>query len=584
MKNIYWAILLVIFLLSIKNTVHSQNCGYEVDYDITIIGEDCSELEFELSAYIVSGGYDTPYFFINSSGYEGSSVNQILEPGSYTISIMDTIGGMTICTQDVASFDIPNFGAGSLNHVSDNNISSCIYEDGSIEFNSSSLTSNHGLLRIEWDGVVSGSHTYDLSSFSGYTIENLPAGQYNVAAYTINNIDGFEFECLKYNGVHEIGTNIPTQDICLVTVDEETADHNIVVWEKPMDLEPIDSFYIHREISAGVYEKIGAVEKDELSQFHDYDANPNSTGFRYKISILDVCGNESGLSTYHNTIHLQYQGNGNFNWNHYSVENQTDVVGTYNFYRDNFNTGDWAIIQVVSGTQNTFSDVDYQSFPDANYRVDVNWANDLECISTRAVSHNTSRSNVRGITGGGGGDECSAPVGVLTTNVSATTAEVYWASDADMWSIAYGSPGFNPDIAGNLNQGITQIPQEITGLSPETTYDVYVKAFCDGDPSDWSSVYTFTTSPLSVVNQSELDKILIFPNPNSSGMFEVNLSNAAISAGTVQVMDISGKVVLTTAFNSNYFIINLEKFVKGVYFAKIITQNELTKTYKLVKN
>jgi hypothetical protein len=110
----------------------------------------------------------------------------------------------------------------------------------------------------------------------------------------------------------------PGIDICLVTVDTAST-HNIIIWEKqPTSL--IDSFCIYRETTSNIYTKIATIPFDSLSEYHDYDANPNTTSYRYKMSIIDTCGAESALSPFHNTIHLQNLGNGNFQWTFYQIE------------------------------------------------------------------------------------------------------------------------------------------------------------------------------------------------------------------------------------------------------------------------
>lgn len=189
----------------------------------------------------------------------------------------------------------------------------------------------------------------------------------------------------------------PIQELCIVTVDSFST-HNIVIWEKAIDHSMVDSFLIYREITTNNYQKIGAVERDSLSAFDDFGANPNQQGYRYKITVLDTCGNEGLLSqtSYHNTVHLQYQGNGNFNWNSYSIEGQGIVVSTYNVFRDNNGTGNWFQIGSVAGTQNTFSDLNYSSFPNALYRIEVSWISGHVCTPTRSSIY-TTFSNIRSL-------------------------------------------------------------------------------------------------------------------------------------------------------------------------------------------
>jgi hypothetical protein len=223
---------------------------------------------------------------------------------------------------------------------------------------------------------------------------NVPFTPTQTLTYTVTGTD--VNNCQNTDDVTITVLTSPIQEVCVVTVDELLADHNIVFWEKPANLGNIDSFYVYREISTNFYQKIGAKHVSELSEYYDYGANPNSTSYRYKISTIDTCGNESDFGLFHESIHLLYIGSGNFFWTYYNIENTPNQVASYNFWRDNAGDGsNWQILQTVSGTSNTFTDVDYVNYPNAIYRVDLNWINQNECTATRA-NINTSRSNTKG--------------------------------------------------------------------------------------------------------------------------------------------------------------------------------------------
>ena len=183
----------------------------------------------------------------------------------------------------------------------------------------------------------------------------------------------------------------PAPPICLVTVDSQST-HNNIIWKKPHTT-LIDSFYIYREVTTNVYSKIAAVSYDSAGLYQDYGANPNSTYYSYKISVLDTCGVESPLSPYHSTIHLANLGNGNLLWNLYNIENSSNPVISYNVYKDTYGNGNFVAIGLVPGTNTTFTDVNYNAFPNAAYVVDVNWG--IYCGDFQDV--NTTRSNIRHI-------------------------------------------------------------------------------------------------------------------------------------------------------------------------------------------
>lgn len=317
----------------------------------------------------------------NNLIHTGSELTDVCA-GDYSVTKEDQCGN-----SDQVNFTIEE-SVIEGGHSFDNLLaSSCNSNDGEIVLSIDYVNPNPSSdITIDVSGPTN--ETINTVQNSTYSIPNVLPGDYTITVTdNENGCDPMVFTTtVEYTEIE--------QPLCVVTVDSSNTDQNIVVWEKPSDISLIDSFYVHREITTNNYQKIGAVHVDSLSQFIDTSANPNTTAYRYKVSILNVCGDEEGLSPFHNTIHLQFQGNGNFNWNHYQIENETDIIDSYNFYRDDESDGNWEVIQVVSGNQNTFTDPDFSDFPDASYFVDVNWSDaNLTCQATKAQDYNSSRSN-----------------------------------------------------------------------------------------------------------------------------------------------------------------------------------------------
>ncbi|HXU27228.1 MAG TPA: T9SS type A sorting domain-containing protein, partial [Bacteroidia bacterium] len=176
--------------------------------------------------------------------------------------------------------------------------------------------------------------------------------------------------------------NIPsTPQICLVTVDS-LSTHNIVYWDKTT-VTGADSFKIYRENSSFIYTQIGTVSYHSLSEYHDFGIDPNASTARYKISAVDSCGNESAKSNYHNTIYITNVGNGQYNWNLYTIENTPNPVTNYVLMRDDNNTNNFAQVLSTAGTQTQMTDVNYASYPNANWYVD---ALGFNCNPTQRLS------------------------------------------------------------------------------------------------------------------------------------------------------------------------------------------------------
>ena len=91
---------------------------------------------------------------------------------------------------------------------------------------------------------------------------------------------------------------------------------------------------------------------------------------------------------------------------------------------------------------------------------------------------------------------CVAPT-LTASHVLIDEATVSWNSFTGLqtnFEIAYGPTGFNPNSV--QAESATGFSHTITGLSPNTAYDVYIRTDCDnGTYSLWSSVLHFTTLP-----------------------------------------------------------------------------------------
>ena len=84
---------------------------------------------------------------------------------------------------------------------------------------------------------------------------------------------------------------------------------------------------------------------------------------------------------------------------------------------------------------------------------------------------------------------CSAPV-TSVSGITSTTASISWAQ-AGTYLLEYGATGFTPGTGATAGAGGTIInpatsPQPITGLTANTTYDVYVRQDCNSTGNGYS--------------------------------------------------------------------------------------------------
>jgi hypothetical protein len=93
---------------------------------------------------------------------------------------------------------------------------------------------------------------------------------------------------------------------------------------------------------------------------------------------------------------------------------------------------------------------------------------------------------------------CLAPEN-LTVSASYTEAIVSWlpAGSEAYWEVIVGSPGFNPGCNGTIYDSVEGIPYVVNNLQPASSFDCYVRAFCDKyDKSTWVGPVNFTTENL----------------------------------------------------------------------------------------
>lgn len=193
--------------------------------------------------------------------------------------------------------------------------------------------------------------------------------------------------CIKTSTVN-VSSYAQTPDICQVTVDS-LGNNNEIYWEKTL-YPQADSFIVYREVSTNVYKRIAGLKYASFSMYVDTNrsigpanGDPNLTYYKYKIQLRDSCGNLSPMSLWHETIFVQDQMNGNFNWNMYAIESLTSTpVSNYNLKRRMVSTGTETLI--TSTTGGLANDPSYNSF----WPLNVKWFVDaigFNCVPTAKI-------------------------------------------------------------------------------------------------------------------------------------------------------------------------------------------------------
>lgn len=160
---------------------------------------------------------------------------------------------------------------------------------------------------------------------------------------------------------------------------------------------------------------------------------------------------------------------------------------------------------------------------------------------------------------------CPQVSGVTLIDVAATTAEIDWTEPgtATDYIIEWGAPGFLPGVGAELGTAnVTGATDYImTGLTPNTTYDYYIRTDCGIDGfSYWSGPYSFTTPCVAITTLPWNDNFETAPvgtqtfpscwvHEKLSTAFGWNIHNNAYAWGDADALN--GTNFLAVQYNAN---------------------------------
>lgn len=284
---------------------------------------------------LTPNGGTPPYVYIWSNGKHTQDIEQ-LYAGTYSVTIHDSNNCSAIASLTVGQPAALNVTITSL---------------GSTTFcfgNSVVLDAGSGYLQYHWSNGATTQTT--VANESGY----------------------YSVQCLSNTslGVDSIYVSVShpyaQQELCLVTVD--SSNHNMIIWEKPTIDAGIVTYKLYKETNANnVYELLTTIPYANMTTYLDTASNPAQQSERYRISVIDTCGNESDMSTPHKTMHLTVStGVGVYNliWENY----EGFVFPTYTIYRGA--TSNFLLpIGAIQSSLTTFTD--YQPIGTFYYRIAV---------------------------------------------------------------------------------------------------------------------------------------------------------------------------------------------------------------------
>ncbi|PCJ84250.1 MAG: hypothetical protein COA57_09615 [Flavobacteriales bacterium] len=480
----------------------------------------------------VTGGV-SPYTYVWSSGATANS-NSGLTSGTYIVTVTDANGCMAVTTAAISEVGGATIAIDSIVDAG------CGGNGGSIYISTSG-------------GVAPFSYTWSDGTGTEDLI-NAPAGIYDLTVIGANGCEA--------TATAEISPAIPLTDpICLVSVDTATGG-NLIAWQKDTT-SGIAAYNVYKETSqSGVYFLAGTVPISSLSVFVDPNSNPLIQSYRYKLALVDSCGEESQLSTEHKTMHLTLSiglipGSINLIWDHY----EGFSFNSYTIFRYTNVTG-WDSIAALPSTNTSYTDFPPSGITsDLRYFVEAKHPNG--CTATKASeNYNSSRSNISQQLG-------SSPLLAAIISTDATFG------NCDGTATVTPSGG-EPPYTYQWDDANNQTDSTAVTLCPGI-YNVTVTDF-NGNT---------TTANVTVGEEVGVDEFTVhsslftvYPNPNE-GVFTLKMENGKRKIENVElrVLNLLGEVVHQPstqdisgqANHQSSIEIDLSGQPSGIYYLQIIT-------------
>lgn len=153
---------------------------------------------------------------------------------------------------------------------------------------------------------------------------------------------------------------------------------------------------------------------------------------------------------------------------------------------------------------------------------------------------------------------CVAPSLLTLVNTSSNSADVSWTAGASetSWNISWGTPGYTPGDANELGTDVSPTTSAtISGLTAETSYDVYVQADCGGDgTSNWVgplNVFTgYCTPAPSSVDGDGITNVTIGTLSNTTGLETNNYGDySSLIETVVRTQTVNFSVTNSSAYD-----------------------------------
>src|SRR5699024_10204195 len=133
-----------------------------------------------------------------------------------------------------------------------------------------------------------------------------------------------------------------------------------------------------------------------------------------------------------------------------------------------------------------------------------------------------------------------------------------------------------PVFTETVTADVTSV--DVEGLTPDTTYDVYIIADCGDDNITVSDVVTFTTEAIAGVGDYNTLELQVYPNSTATNL---NISASEVIE-EVQVYNLLGQLVMTVKPYAADVTIDVSKLNAATYLLNVNAEGTVN-TVRFIK-